>query len=351
MEKRLFILLVGFVINQSISAQISMKALEHFVEGRKIIDTLGPGLKHDSEDILIVLSAVEEDENENLMLLRNTKGKLTKIAENEGLQMNPNMLGVTGSNYPSFYNNTIFVNYTLGSNSATSDVSIQFEKSDDGNYYFKEYTSKTNNFGVENLFERLKISSSQTGQIKFSDATENDILNKSKVNQLPENSAEPLYVAANRFAKYIPEDWRLAAFSEGDLNLDDFKKDLLLIFYNEENCRIQLLLQQKDGSYKEVSENTNLIVADETFNINNFKAIIKNGYFTIEQRIATDDADFDHSYITFKYELKTQNWFLHRYDVEHFTGFNTKPSQTVTHLTKVDFGTISFENLDATPKN
>lgn len=348
MKKIAIFIILGVVVIPSVSAQISMKTLEDFMVGFKIADTSGPGLTQASGDIFLVLSSDEQDVNEKMILIRNIKGKLSKIAENDDLLMNQSLLGISGSNYPSFFNNTIFVDYTLGSNSATSDVSIQFDKSIDGNYYFTEYTSKTQNYGVENLFARVKITNSQTGALNFSETTENLIWDKSKTHS-KDKADEPLYIASERYAKYIPDDWRLATFSEGNLNQDDLSKDLLLVLYNGEECKIQLLMEEKDGSYKPSFDNNLLIPADETFNINNLKAVLKNGYFTIEQRIATDGTDFDHRYITFKYDPQAKKYFLYRYDVEHFSGFNPKPSPNVTHLTKADFGAVSFQDLDYAP--
>ncbi len=344
-----FLLVIALGIGQSMAAQISMKAFKPFTDGRTITDTLLNGSLQNPEEILLILSSNEVDGNEKMILLHNSKGKLTKIAENEELIMNTSLLGVFGNNYPSFFRNNIFVSYLIGSNSSSSEVSIQFEKNeDDGNYYFKQYLLKNYNFGVENLFSRQKITNSQTGKIRFSEATENMILEKSHSNTLLDK-AESDYATTKKYTKFIPEGWRLAMVTEGNLNLDDYKKDALLILYNNEDSRIQPLLQQKDGSYKPTSSNDYLIITDETFNVNNIKSIIKNGYFTIEQRIATDDLDYDHRYITFKYDTKTKRYFLHRYDVEHFSGFDTIPSATVTHLTKDNFGFILFEDLDYTP--
>ncbi|CAL1518725.1 hypothetical protein [Chitinophaga sp. MM2321] len=341
-------LLLGYCIIK-VNAQITEKQLNPFLNGLRLVEASGEGLKQSSGDILLELASKEQDTNETLVLFRNEKGKLKKIAENSELLMSKELLGVSGGNYPGLSGNKISIDYTLGSNSAVSDISIVFEKGSDGNYYFKEYTAVTRNYGVENLFARQQITAQQTGKINFSAASESKFFERSKTNPMPEDTGEPVYKASERYAKYIPVGWRLAAFADGDLNLDGFKKDLLFILYNEDSCHIQLLLQQGNGSYKVAQTNTQLIIPNETFNVNNLKTVIKNGYFTIEQRIATDDTNFDHRYSTFKFDTANKNWLLHRFDVEHFSGFNPKPSTNVTHLAQQNFGKISFEKLDHIP--
>lgn len=350
MKKTFLFLLLACIVSASISAQISIKDFKPFIGNQKLVDTLFNGSRQDPKEVLLILIDNEEDDFQKMILLQNTKGKLEKIAENDELIMNLGMLGVLGNNYSTFSENVIDVAYSLGSNSASSDVSIQFEKNKrDGNYYFKAYYLINYNFGVENLFTREMITNLQTGEIKFSEATEELIFRRAKLIPLADSTV-PLYKTAKDFAKYTPQDWNFAKFSEGDLNLDNYKKDLLLMLYNEDHFKIELLMEQKEGGYKTVAVNDKLIKLDDTFNINNFKAVIKNGYFTIEQRIATADENFDQRYLTFKYDAASQSWLLHRYDVEHYSGFNTKPSADIIHLTKRDFGIIPFKDLDNPPK-
>lgn len=331
------------------NAQIGVKQLQPFLNGLTLIDTSGPGLKQASGDILLELAPEGLDENETLVLLHNEKGRLSKVSENADLLMGKEMLGISGGNYPSLSGNILSVDYTTGSNSGQSNISMKFERDKDGRYYFKEYTSVELNFGVEDLFSRQRITAAQTGKIDFQEADEPKIIEMAKVKPSPKDIGEPLYQAGQRYAKYVPEGFALAAFAEGDLNLDAYKKDLLLVLYNEETCAIRLLMQQKDGSYQIAQTNNVLIVPNETFNVNNLRAVIKNGYFTIEQRIATDASDFDHRYLTFVYDAKDRNWYLHRFDVEHYAGFDPKPSTNVTHLTKKDFGQIPFQTIDRPP--
>ncbi|MEO6831550.1 MAG: hypothetical protein ABI378_04605 [Chitinophagaceae bacterium] len=332
------------------NAQISFALLKPFFNGLNLVDTSGSGLNERSGDILLELKDTSNpDGKETLVILRNNNGKLSKVASNVNLLRSKDLLGVSGGNYPSLSEGLLSVDYTTGSNSSQSDVSIEFERNNDGNYYFKTYTSVTRNYGVENLFARVEITTQQTGKINFSEATEEMILKKVNASATLNDKQETLYKATSIYAKYIPDGWRLGAYATGDLNWDVNKTDLLLLLYNEEVCRIQLLLQQNDGLYRKSVANDNIIIVNDYFNINNLKAIIKNGYFTIEERWVTVDKDFDHRYITFKYEPATKTWNLHRYDVEHYSGFNPKPMKEVKHLTKTNFGIISFEKLQKLP--
>lgn len=349
MRKTVLLLLTVCMAAISVSAQVNPSAFKPFMGKEILVSSAGPGLTQASGDILLELAGAEDD-MERLLLLRKTNGKLAKIAANSGLLMKQDLLGVSGGNYPSLNGTTLSIDYTLGSNSSQSDISIAFEKGSDGRYYFKSYTTKTRNYGVEDLYSRKRLTVLQTGNLEFSEATESLIFDKAKWKPLPDPTDQPGdQAAANRYVKYVPEGWRLACFAEGDLNLDGFKKDLLLLLYNEDVCAIQLLLEKKGGGYEVAQVQDKLILPDETFNIENLKAVVKNGYFTIERRMPTDEDNFDHQYITFKYDVATKNWFLHRYDVEHYRGFDPKPSAKVTHLTKADFGTVSFKEMKRLP--
>ena len=174
-----FIILIFSFIG--IHAQIKHTQYKPFTEGLELVNTFGPGIKNASGDILLELISKEQDAGETLLILRNSKGKLTEIGSNDNLLMNKDLLGISGSNYPSFNGKIISVDYTLGSNSATSDISIKFEKGNEGEYWFKEYTSTSNNFGVENLFARQIITAKETGKINFPEASEDLILNLSLI--------------------------------------------------------------------------------------------------------------------------------------------------------------------------
>src|SRR5699024_4787608 len=134
------------------------------------------------------------------------------------------------------------LDYTIGSNSAQSDISMVFEKNNEGNYFFKEYTSIIRNYGVENLFGRQRITVQQTGKIGFEEASEAMIIERSKITPVFYNDYEPPNEMELHCAPYIPEGWRWTACSEGDLNLDG-KNDFLAVLFDQEISRVVLLLQ------------------------------------------------------------------------------------------------------------
>lgn len=181
--KRIYLLSIILILifTISVSAQIKPEKFKPFIGQMKIIDTSGPGLKSQSGDILLELKDDENPDFETLMILRNAKGKLTKVIENSALLMGKDVLGVSGGNYPELSGNTLSINYSLGSGSALSDISIVFEKDKNGDYLFKEYTSVTRKYGKEDVSARQKITAAQTGKIFFSEAlTEEFILKKAK---------------------------------------------------------------------------------------------------------------------------------------------------------------------------
>ena len=347
MKKILFILLAFGLSTRIMHAQINPKKFRPFIGQQEIINSSGPGLKASSGDILLELKEPDDEDTRTLLVLRMQNGNLKKIASNSNLLMGPGMLGASGGGSATLSNNTLSVDYGIGSGSAYSSITIDFVKGSDGQYYFQNYISSTSNYGVENLFAREQITSSQTGKIDFEIASENLILEKG--GETVKTTEESINENEKQFIKYIPEDWLLAGIAVGDLNKDAYKKDALLMLYNETDCMFQLLLQEPNGKYKKSALNTTLIGPDGDFNINNFKLVIKNGFFTVEQRVATLDDNFDHRYLTFKYNASVKNWMIHRYAVEHYSGFNPKPNANVTQVNKEDLGDITFEKIDHFP--
>lgn len=179
MKRNLLITIILMLIfTISVSAQIKPEKFDLFIGQMEIIDSSGPGLKSESGDILLELKDDENPDFETLMILRNTKGKLTKITENSGLLVARELLGISGGNYPELSGNTLSIDYSLGSGSALSDISIAFERDKNGDYVFKEYTSVTRNYGKEDVSARKKIKAAQTGKILFSEAFSEDLILK-----------------------------------------------------------------------------------------------------------------------------------------------------------------------------
>lgn len=343
----LFILLSVGLNTVATNAQISTLNFKPFIGNQKISDTSGPGLTNPSGDIMIT---VEDEDEMDIILVSSKNGKLSLIAKNNGLLMGSSMLGVSGVSSSYLEGEFLHADYSIGSNSGFSEVSMVFEKR--GNdYYFTHYASQTWNYGIENYFLRTGVTEKQTGAINFKDASEEMILKKAGEGETdPFGPDAFIRKGVEKFSKWIPSGYELVTHAEGDLNGDTYKKDAVLWMYSrdEEFCLIQLLLQQSEGSYMKAAANNVLFMADDSFNPNNSRVAVKNSFFTLEQRVGTG-ADFDHRYFTFKYKADTKNWLLHRYDVEHFSGFNSFPDNNTTHLTVKEFGRLNFEKLDYAP--
>lgn len=314
---------------------------------------IGPGLKEPNGDILMLVKNQDFDDFLTLILLRKSKGRLVKLAENGGLLMNKDLLGIAGGNYPDLDQKSLTLAYTLGSNSGQSEISIVFEKNNDENYYFKEYTLATYNYGVENLFKRQLFTAKETGSIPFATATEAAILAHAKP---AAEDDEKLEKAKSAYKKYIPKNWQLGAAATGDLNEDAFKKDLLLFVYHEKEVSVQLLLEQKDGSYQVAKKNNLLFSMSEDLNIRNVRVAVKNGFLTIEQRVALADlayedggAGFVHRYFTFKYDPAKKEWLTYRYGVEKYQGFDSQPLKKATQYTQGQIGRIPFQQVTNYP--
>lgn len=347
-NRNFFLFLLGLLVVPGMAlSQITEKQLKRFSGGKEIQSVSGPGLNSASGDIVIT---VEDDDELNIILVHNDNGKLSLIANNDGLLMGRGMLGNSGGSSSRLEGRFLYADYTIGSNSGLSNISMVFEKIGDS-YFFSHYHSQTYNYGAENYFARTAITEKQTGVINFKDATEASILEKAgKQETDPFSSYSFIKKGFDKFSDWIPSGYELASYAEGDLNTDPYKKDAVLWLYSkdEDHCLIQLLLQQKSGTYKKSVSNKMLFDVDESFNPANTKIVVKNGFFTLEQRVG-NGFDFDHRYFTFKYNTEVKNWLLHRYDVEHYVAFNAVAGKNVTHLTIKEFGLWDFEKLNFAP--
>lgn len=133
-----------------------------------------------------------------------------------------------------------------------------------------------------------------------------------------------------------------------DINLDNVK-DKILVFSpknaNIENAfsKVYVLLLNKDGSFKEYSNNKII----NSYNPNSYAEgfqdiVIKNNYFTIEENIASQP--IQDKYTTFTYDKKNNSIYLHK------IGFSTiypdaSQDKSTTYSSK-DLGVIKFENYD-----
>lgn len=173
-------MLFMFLCATSANAQITTEQLKPFIGELKLVSSLGPGLDDASGDILLLLEDAEYNDFLTLVLVRNTKGKLKLIVQNDGLLMAQSMLGNSGDNVPYLGADLLFADYNMGSNSSYSSVSMVFKKDKKGDYYFHEYHSRTSHYGEEDPNERVYITATQIGRLAFKDATEEGILEKAK---------------------------------------------------------------------------------------------------------------------------------------------------------------------------
>lgn len=354
MKARVLLLVLAWVLGASTAvsaqAQVTEAQLQPFLEGLSLIQASGDGLKQASGDVLLELASQDPEDNETLVLLRNENGTLRKVAVNSSLLMGRDVLGISGGNYPDLSDGILSVDYTVGSGSSQSDISIKFKGLEDGRYAFKEYTSITRNHGVENLFARERVTAAQTGTIFFHDAEESAITEASSSRPEHVDTGQRVHAQLPVDAgRYVPDGFVVLAFAQGDLNLDPYKEDLLLVLQDDERISVRLLMQKSDGRLALARSNDALLIPDATFSPENLRLVVKNGFFTLEQRVAVDDADFDHRYATFKYDAGRKNWILNSFAVEHYAGFDPKPSKDVTRLGKKQFGTLWFHDMEHLP--
>lgn len=313
--------------------------LKPFLAGESFVSMSGPGENIKSGDLLLITENKEEEAVYMKVLRWQTNGTLKLIVENDGLLMSSSMYGNSGSSFASLQNNIISVSVSIGSNSGYGNTEIDFKKGTDGNYYFSDFTAKNFNYGREDYFSHLGLTSKEMEEIKFQDADEAQFWNKLKM-------TSPNYIdqkeEINKYKKKLPKSYSTAdIFAIGDLNGDIYKNDLILGLENKE---IILLLAQADGTFKKVAENKNMIYLPDDFNPNNLKIVIKNGYFTIEQRIGNEKNAFNHYYATFKYDKAKNDWLLHRIGIECYQDYESKPIMPAIQKNNKDFGIISFKN-------
>lgn len=151
-----FVLILQF--SQTIFAQISPDKLQPFIGELTLINSSGPGLTESSGDILLVLKETNNDDEIILKLVRNQKGTLNLIGENNQLLMGQGLLGNSGGGSAELKENILQIKYGIGSNSSYSKVSILFKKGKDSNYYFEELLSQSAEYGkIESILQKKKL--------------------------------------------------------------------------------------------------------------------------------------------------------------------------------------------------
>lgn len=340
------------------------KGCAAYIGQRSLISAAGPGLKEKAGDILLELKDPEnEDWRVVLLLHKAADGKLEQIGENSALVMAPDMLG-GGSCTAALNGPCLTIDWRLGSSSAYSTGSMVFVKAKDDKYYFNTYCLRTQNYGIENYYARDYVNAVQTGQLPFDNTSEAKILQlaaRGKVLEKPVDFARGNQV----FKAFIPKGFRLATFAVGDINLDGQKIDALLFLYNQSESRIRLLLSQTGMGYRLGGDNSRILATGEGFNSNNVHLVIKEGYFTVEQRSAgvkrnhddsrSDDhqneknnplAGFVQNEITFKWDTASGEPLLHRFQAGLFTAPDKAPASMAFDLNKNNFGKVAFSHMN-----
>jgi len=126
------------------------------------------------------------------------------------------------------------------------------------------------------------------------------------------------------WSKFITKDYVILDTVYGDLNRDGLTDAILILKYKEEKVdsgtvRPLLILEgQKDGSLKLVERNDSIVLCfgcGGVFGDPYSKTVITKNYFSIEHYGGSSDRWA--RIITFKYDMKTKQYLLHKDTEEH----------------------------------
>lgn len=165
--------------------------------------------------------------------------------------------------------------------------------------------------------------------------------------------------AQDDIKKFVPKDYALLDSASGDLNLDGIA-DLILVLKKEgeaessnyaenkpEKRPLLILLRNKNNELALARRNDNAVLCYDCGGAMGdpySRIVIKNGYFSIEHYGGS--AERWARIITYKYEKKDNEWFLHRDGFESYSGSEPSKVETKKIKTKKDFGTVKFEAFD-----
>jgi hypothetical protein len=155
----------------------------------------------------------------------------------------------------------------------------------------------------------------------------------------------------------IPSGFSLLDSASGDLNKDKYPDYILILKKNNEseisNCLdnpslrpLYIFLGNESNKFTLVASNEKAVLCFDCGGIfgDPYDGItIKNGFFTIEHYGGS--AWRWTKYITFKYNTKDSNWYLHKVISHNY--HNSNPNKISSKvLTTKNFGKILFEDFD-----
>ncbi|MBW7866978.1 MAG: DUF4431 domain-containing protein [Brumimicrobium sp.] len=360
MQVKLGMLILLMSFSLASIGQKAPKELKRFIpRGYTFVEAIGD-LHTNFEDIILRLNKKGEDEEEvKLLMLRRINKEIIQIFENSHILFQDSYYGDAGATGIFFSHDTLTVSTITGSISYKEFVWVTFVKRPNSEYYFDSYTTISQNYGLENLFERFNYSVEDIYELHFDDADEASIKAIIPKYQIDISNAangiktEEEITIPEEITNIIDDNWSIRVSAKGDLNKDMYKQDYILLLQNDTfptQTVIQLYLQQKDNSYKKGPVNSHLydfsILNDylsplfshlREINFENIKIDIHEGSFDIHQRVPDfDDSDFqlnvDESFsfipnytdqnLSFKYDAATKDWYSNNYYYENFSYFD-----------------------------
>lgn len=170
--------------------------------------------------------------------------------------------------------------------------------------------------------------------------------------------AEQRAAVQDDIKKFIPKDYAVRDSASGDLNLDGIP-DLILVLKKvgeeasssypdrPEKRPLLILLRNKNNELTLARRNDNTVLCYDcggAIGDPYSRIVIKNGYFSIEHYGGSSERWA--RIITYKYEKKEDEWFLHRDGYEGYSSSDPSKVQTKKIKTKKEFGTVKFEAFD-----
>lgn len=161
----------------------------------------------------------------------------------------------------------------------------------------------------------------------------------------------PLHITQTKIytsiKKFVPKDYLVLDQVDGDLNSDGLPDKIIVLkqkkeVTEEEKRPLLLLIKQKDGAFKKVAENDNIVLSAGDGGVHGdpyYGISIKKGFFSVE-RFGGSGWRWN-QVITFKYNSKVNNWYLYKTGNEYWHYSDTKKVEG-EYRTQKDFGVVLF---------